>query len=69
MPTPPTNMQIPRLVRTRCFMVEIEVNMDDPKHATIEQLEDRLADGPRWMDGVLSTKAQYYNRRESVDPG
>lgn len=53
MPTPPNN------TITRRFIVEVTIDRDDPKHPSIEDLENRIGDGPQWMDGVIKIFVRY----------
>lgn len=53
MPTPPTNTIV------RIFRVEVTLDRDNPKAPTIEDLENRIGDGPQWMDGVIRVETRY----------
>ena len=48
------------------FSVYVTVRVDDPKRPTIEQLENRIADGPQWMDGVSKVQIDF-ERQEPSD--
>lgn len=52
MPTPPNNI-------VRVFTVEVTIDRDDPEAPSIEQLENRIGDGPQWFDGVRKVIVRY----------
>ena len=60
MPTPPNNDI------TWVFVVEVTIDRDNPKHPSAEQLENRIGDGPQWMDGVVKVTARYDGNKPPV---
>lgn len=49
---PPNNI-------VRVFVVEVTVDRNDPKMPTIDQLENRIGEGPQWLDGVSHVSVRY----------
>ena len=52
MPSPPNNI-------VRVFTVEVTLDRDHPKVPTVEELENRIGDGPQWFDGVSKVLVRY----------
>lgn len=49
------------------FRVTVEIDPENPKAVTLTQIQDRLADAPLWMDGVLRIEAYYRGTVDNFD--
>lgn len=59
MHAPPNNAVSQAPSTVLAFTVWVIVDPDNPKAPTIEQLENRIADGPQWLDGVVKVTTRY----------
>lgn len=64
MATLPHNMLAQKPV-IRYFLVSIIVDEADPKHPSVEQLENRIGDGPQYFDGVRKVTVRFDGQRET----
>lgn len=62
--SPPPNMPTAQPVKLY-FEVTMIMDLADPKHPTVEEIKNRLGDGPQYFDGVYKVTVRFSGQREA----